>query len=135
MAEGINMGRKSPWTKEQYESMFNKVNAYCKMLTIRVTKEEGVKMGQETFAAYNMFQYIPLYLYIHYHYGKFEDLGMNMNDISTYIMMFVPNAKHFAQGMKEGMETCNTFYYDTVNEIAPVLIDMCKEIIYIEDNF
>ena len=109
MAEGINMGRKSPWTKEQYESMFNKVNAYCKMLTIRVTKEEGVKMGQETFAAYNMFQYLPLYLYIHYHYGKFEDLGMNMNDISTYIMMFVPNAKHFAQGMKDGMETDNVF--------------------------
>lgn len=129
------MGRKSPWTKEQYELMFNKVNFYCKMLTIRVSKEEGVEMGQETFAAYNMFQYIPLYLYIHYHYGKFENLGMNMNDISTYITMFVPNAKHFAQGMKEGMETDNVFYYDTKNEIAPILIDMCEEIIYIEDNY
>ena len=60
---------------------------------------------------------------------------MNNSDISTYIMMFVPNAKHFAQGMKEGMETDNVFYYDTKNEIAPVLIDMCKEIIYIEDNY
>ena len=55
MAEGINMGRRSPWTKEQYESMFNKVNSYCKMLTARVIKEEGLKMGEETFAAYNMF--------------------------------------------------------------------------------
>ena len=26
-------------------------------------------------------------------------------------------------------------YKDTKNDIAPVLIDMCKEIIYIEDNF
>lgn len=135
MAEGINMGRKSPWTKEQYESMYSKVNNYCKMLTARVTVEEGMKIGMETYEAYNMFKYIVVYLYIHYHYGKFEDLGMDNNDISTYIMMFVANVKHYAQGMKDGMETENVFYYDKKNEIAPMLIDMCKEIIYIEENF
>ena len=91
MAEGINMGRKSPWTKEQYVKTFNNVNSYCKSLTARVIREEGMEMGKETFAAYNMFQYIVVYLYIHYHYGRFEDLGMNNSDISTYIMMFVFN--------------------------------------------
>jgi hypothetical protein len=135
MAEGINMGRKSPWSKEQYESMYNKVNSYSKMLTARVTMEEGMKIGMETFEAYNMFKYIVVYLYIHYHYGEFEDLGMENNDVSTYIMMFVANVRHFVKGMKEGMETENVFYYDTKNEIAPVLIDMCKEILYIEENF
>lgn len=135
MAEGINMGRKSPWTKEQYETLFRKVNQYCEMLTIRVTKEEGIKSGEETYAAYHMFQYVVVYLYIHYHYGRFEDLGMDGNDISTYIMMFVPNAKQFAEGIKEGLETTNTFYYDTKNEIAPVLVAMCEEIIFIEENF
>lgn len=60
---------------------------------------------------------------------------MNGSDISTYIMMFVPNAKQFAEGIKEGLETTNTFYYDTKNEIAPVLVAMCEEIIFIEENF
>ena len=28
MAEGINMGSKSPWTKEEYVSVYNRVKNY-----------------------------------------------------------------------------------------------------------
>ena len=45
MAEGINMGRKSPWTKEEYLSMYNKVNNYAIRLSAQLLKEEGVKSG------------------------------------------------------------------------------------------
>lgn len=131
--EGVNMGRKCPWTKEEIIDMYNKVNGYCKMLTLRILATEGQGSAIETMAAYNMFKYPIVYLFIHYHYGVFEDLSMDQNDISSY-MMYVTTVKHFTQGMKDGMMEQNVFYYDKNNVIAPNLVKICDEVLLIEDN-
>lgn len=133
MAVGINMGRKCPWTKEEVVAMYNKVDTYAKMLTVRILREEGQKSAMETMAAYNMFKYPVVYLFIHYHYGVFEDLKMNNGDVSSYIML-LPMIKNVAQNMIEGMKDQNVFYYDRENAIAPTLIKMCEEVIFIEEN-
>ena len=88
----------------------------------------------ETMAAYNMFKYPAVYVFIHYHFGKFEDLGMDKNDISSY-MMYLSMVKHFTKGMMDGMIEQTVFDLDKNNEIAPALIAVCKEVIFIEDNF
>lgn len=134
MAEGINMGRRSPWTKEYLINLYNRVDSYCKLATMYALKNEGQQVAMETMAAYNMFKYPVVYIFIHYHFGKFEDLGMQSNDISSY-MMYVSMVKHFTQGMMEGMMEQTVFDFDKENEIAPALIDICREVIYIEDNF
>lgn len=134
MAEGINMGRRSPWTKEYLINLYNRVDSYCKLATMYALKNEGQQVAMETMAAYNMFKYPVVYIFIHYHFGKFEDLGMQGNDISSY-MMYVSMVKHFTQGMMEGMMEQTVFDFDKKNEIAPALIDICREVIYIEDNF
>lgn len=134
MAEGINMGRRSPWTKEYLINLYNRVDSYCKLATMYALKNEGQQVAMETMTAYNMFKYPVVYIFIHYHFGKFEDLGMQGNDISSY-MMYVSMVKHFTQGMMEGMMEQTVFDFDKKNEIAPALIDICREVIYIEDNF
>lgn len=134
MAEGINMGRKSPWTKDYLMNLYNRVDSYCKLATMYALKNEGQQVAMETMAAYNMFKYPVVYVFIHYHFGKFEDLGMQGNDISSY-MMYVSMVKHFTQGMMEGMMEQTVFDFDKKNEIAPALVDICREVIYIEDNF
>ncbi len=81
-----------------------------------------------------MFKNPIVYIFIHYHYGKFENLGMSQNEITAYLM-FLPMVKHFTKGMMEGMMEQTVFDFDTDNEIAPALIDICKEVLYIENNF
>ena len=134
MTEGINMGRKCPWTKEFLKSLYDKVDSYCKMATLYALKNEGQQAAMETMASYNMFKYPVVYIFIHYHFGKFEDLGMKNSDISSY-MMFLSMVKHFSQGMMEGMMEQTIFDWDKENVIAPNLINICREVIYIEDNF
>lgn len=134
MNVGINMGRKSPWTKEEIVEMYNLVNNYAKALTVRVLREEGQKSAMETLAAYNMFKFPVVYLFIHYHFGDFSDLNMNDGDTTSYIM-HLPLVKEFTKGLLEGMQEQNVFYYDTDNNIAPTLIKMCEEVLFIEENF
>lgn len=134
MAEGINMGRKSPWSKNHLKDLYDKVNSYCKVATLYALQTEGQQVAMETMCAYNMFKYPVVYIYIHYHFGQFEDLGMQGDDISSYLM-YVSMVKHFTQGMMDGMLEQTVFDFDKENEIAPALIAICKEVIFIEDNF
>lgn len=134
MEEGINLGRRCPWNKEYVVSLYNKVDAYCKVATLYALQTEGKDVAGETMAAYSMFKNPIVYIFIHYHYGKFENLGMSQNEITAYLM-FLPMVKHFTKGMMEGMMEQTVFDFDTDNEIAPALIDICKEVLYIENNF
>ena len=134
MAEGINMGRRSPWSKEYLKSLYTKLDSYCKIATLHAFKTEGQQVAMETMAAYNMFKYPVVYVYIHYHFGKFEDLGMQGNEISSY-MMYLSMVRHFTQGMMEGMLEQTVFDFDKKNEIAPALVEVCKEVIFIEENY
>ena len=72
MAEGINMGRKSPWTKEEYVSTYNKINDYANRLSAQLLREEGTNSATEAIAAYNLYKCPVIYLFVHYHYGMFE---------------------------------------------------------------
>ncbi len=134
MAEGINMGRRCPWSKDYLENLYHKVDSYCKIATLHTLKHEGHKAEMETMAAYNMFKYPVVYIYIHYHFGKFENLEMNGNDISSY-MMYLSMVKHFSQGMMDGMLEQTVFDFDKKNELAPAFIEICKEVIFIENNY
>lgn len=135
MAEGINMGRKSPWTKEEYISVFKKVSNYAVQLSAQLLKEEGTKSAVEAIAAYNVYKCPAIYLFVHYHYGMFEDLGMNNEETTTYLMMFLPNVKYFARELKKAFLTEQVFLNDSGKELSSQLADMCEEIIYIEENF
>ena len=135
MAEGINMGRKSPWTKEEYVSVYNSVNNYAKQLSTQVLIKEGAKSAAEATAAYNLYKCPVIYLFVHYHYGMFDDLGMDGNETSAYLMMFLPNVKYFARELKKAFATGQVFHNDPNNELASKLISMCEEVIYIEENF
>ena len=135
MAEGINMGRKSPWTKEEYVSAYNKVCNYSNQLAAQLLREEGAKSAAEAIAAYNVYKCPAIYLFVHYHYGMFEDLHMTSEETSTYLMMFLPNVNYFARELKKAFSTGHVFINDPGNELASKLIDMCEEIIYIEENF
>lgn len=134
MVSGINMGRRCPWSKEYIVNLYNKLDTYCKAATINALKNEGAKVASETMAAYSMFKYPVVYIYIHYHYGSFENLGLPQNEISAY-MMYLTMVRHFPQGMMDGMLEQTVFNFDKKNEIAPALIEVCKEVIFIEDNF
>lgn len=49
MAEGINMGRKSPWTKEEYVKLYNTVVNYARALSVQLLREEGAKSASEVY--------------------------------------------------------------------------------------
>lgn len=135
MQEGINMGRKSPWTKEEYISIYNKINEYVEKLSMQLLIKEGVDSAADA-GAYMIFYKMPIvYLFIHYHYGTFEDLKMKKSDVMAYLTLFLPNVKQFTKELKKGFDTENIFPMDLNNEIAPILSKMCDEIIYIEENF
>lgn len=134
MAEGINMGRRSPWSKDYLKKLYNKVESYCKAAAVYALATEGQQVAIETMAAYNMFKYPVVYIFIHYHFGKFEDLGMQGGDISSYIM-YVSMVKQSTQIMMDGMLEQTVFDFDRDNEIAPALVEICREVIFIEDNF
>lgn len=135
MAEGINMGRMSPWTKEEYVSVYNRVSNYAKRLSAQLLIEEGAKSAAEAVAAYNIYKCPVIYLFVHYHYGMFNDLGMGGDEVSTYLMTFLPNVKYFTTELKKAFATGQVFLNDPNNELASKLMNMCEEIIYIEENF
>lgn len=88
----------------------------------------------ETMAAYNMFKFPVVYVFIHYHFGKFDSLGMSQGDVSSY-MMYLSTVKQFTKGMMDGMKQQIVFDFDKNNEIAPALIKICQEVLYIEENY
>lgn len=133
MAEGINMGRKSPWTKEEYISLYKRVDAYGARLAAQLMIEEGVDSAAEAKMSYSLYKCPIVYLFIHYHYGRPEDL-LNGTDFSLYLTMFLPNAKYFAGEMKKAFASGQVFVNDT-NSLGHTLAKMCDEIIYIEDNY
>ncbi|MBQ9585503.1 MAG: hypothetical protein IJR20_05840 [Muribaculaceae bacterium] len=135
MVEGINMGRKSPWTKEEYISAYNEISDYAKRLSAKLLISEGAKSAAEAISAYNIYKCPVVYLFIHYHYGKFEDLKMDNEETSAYLMMFLPNVKYFARELKKAFATGQVFTNSLDKGFDSLLIDMCEEIIYIEDNF
>lgn len=135
MVEGINMGRKSPWTKEEYVSVYNNVTNYAQKLSVQLLSEEGIKSAAEAIAAYNIYKCPAIYLYIHYHYGKFEDLGMSNEEVSVYLTMFLPNVMYFSKELKKAYSTGNIFLDISGEALSKTLIEMCEEIIYIEENF
>ena len=135
MAEGINMGRQSPWKKEEYVSVYNRVSNYAKGLSIQLLKEEGTNSAADAVAAYNIYKCPAIYLFVHYHYGKFDDLGLDDAEISAYLMIFLPNVKYFARELRNAYATGQIFLDDPNNELASKLMSMCDEIIYIEENY
>lgn len=135
MAEGINMGRRSPWSKEEYISAYNRVGNYAYKLFSQLWIEEGPQSAAEAIIAYNFYRCPVVYLFIHYHYGVFEDLEMNGDETMAYLMTFLPNVRRIAEELKMAFATGKVFLNDPNHELASILIDMCDEIIYIEDNF
>ena len=133
MTEGINMGRKSPWTKEEYISLYKQVDAYGARLAAQLMIEEGVDSAAEAKMSYSLYKCPIVYLFIHYHYGRPEDLLSN-TDISLYLTMFLPNVKYFASEMKKAYTSGLVFVNDT-NSMGVTLAKMCDEIIYIEEHF
>ncbi len=130
MTVGINLGRQCPWEKEELLTIYRKVENYAKALYI-LLKKQGDSDAEEAFASYNLFKLPVVYVFIHYHYGKFEDLGMNQGDISAYLGLFMLDTKNFVDNLLEGMRGQNVFFYDRKNEIAPMLIKVCEEVRYI----
>lgn len=134
MVEGFNMGRECPWTKEELNSLYNKLELYAKSLAVRLLMKEGQKSSMEAFGAYKMFKYPVIYVYLHYHYGTFEDLGMDNADITGYLSLYMTETEQFTKEMLNGLRTSNVFYYDTNNKISPQLESVCEEVLYILRN-
>lgn len=130
MKEGINMGHQCPWEKEDLFTFYHKVDSYAKALYV-ILNQQGDPDANEALVSYNLFKYPIVYVFIHYHYGNFEDLGMDKTDIGGYLGMFMLNPRSFVNNLLEGMREQNVFYYDRHNEIAPKLIDICEEVNYI----
>lgn len=133
MEEGINMGRKSPWTKDEYISLYKKVDAYGVKLAAQLLIEEGVDSAAEAKMSYSLYKCPIVYLFIHYHYGRPEDLLCG-TDVSLYLQMFLPRAKYFARELRTAYASGQVFVNDT-NSMGSILAKMCDEILYIEENF
>lgn len=124
------MGRQCPWEKEDLLTFYHRVDDYAKNLYV-ILNQQGDPDAKDALVSYNLFKYPIVYVFIHYHYGKFEDLGMDGNDIGGYLGIFMLSPRSFVDNLLEGLREQNVFYYDRHNEIAPKLIDICDEIIYI----
>ena len=129
------MGRKSPWTKEEYVSTYNIINDYANRLSAQLLRDEGTNSAAEAIAAYNLYKCPVIYLFVHYHYGMFNDLKMSSDETTAYLMMFLPNVKYFAKELKKAFFSGQVFLNDSGNRLSSILTDMCDEIIYIEENF
>ena len=126
------MGRKSPWTKDEYLSLYKKVDAYGARLAAQLMIEEGTDSAAEAKMSYSLYKCPIVYLFIHYHYGRPEDL-LSGADFSLYLMMFLPQVKYFAKEMRDAFASGKVFINDT-NMMNSTLAKMCDEIIYIEEN-
>lgn len=133
MQEGINMGRKSPWTKEEYISLYKKVDAYGAKLAAQLLIKEGIDSAAEAKMSYSLYKCPIVYLFIHYHYGRPEDL-LTDADIYLYLTMFLPRVKYFAKELRDAYASGQVFVNDT-NLMGYILAKMCDEILYIEENF
>lgn len=135
MAEGINMGRKSPWTKEEYLSVYKQISNYATRFSLQLLKEEGSDSAAEAIAAYNIYKCPVVYLFIHYHFGLFEDLDMNEDETTAYLLMFLPNVKYFASEMKNAFVSGQVFSMEESRDLDIIMANMCDEIVYIEENY
>jgi hypothetical protein len=135
MAEGINMGRKSPWTKDEYQSLFKQISNYAMRLSLQLLREEGSASASEAIAAYNIYKCPVVYLFVHYHFGMFDDLEMNEEETTAYLLMFLPNVKYFATELKKAFASGQVFPMNGSGDMDAIMADMCDEIIYIEENF
>lgn len=135
MAEGINMGRKSPWTKDEYKSIFKQISNYAMRLSLQLLREEGSASASEAIAAYNIYKCPVVYLFVHYHFGMFDDLEMNGEETTAYLLMFLPNVKYFATELKKAFASGQVFPMNGSGDMDAIMADMCDEIIYIEENF
>ena len=129
------MGRRSPWTKDEYVSLYKRITDYALQLSVQLLRTEGADSASEAIAAYNIYKCTVVYLFVHYHYGRFEDLDMDGNEITAYLMMFLPNVKYFATELKKAFMSGVVFPNDEEGDMDTILADMCDEIIYIEENF
>lgn len=134
MEIGINMGRRCPWSQEYLRQLYDRLNTYCKVLTVEALMSEDQKAAAETMASYSMFKMPVVYVFMHYHYGKFEDLGMDNKDISAY-MFYLSIVKDFTKGILEGLMEEEVFVRDKTKELSPALIEICKEVIFVEENY
>ena len=125
------MGRRCPWAKEELVSLYKNIVSYRDALAVKIAKDEGIKSSQEVFAAYNLFKFPVVYLFIHYHYGQFDALNMNESDISTYLTVYMTMAQEITKGILEGLQTSDVFYYDTKKDLSPALEAICEEVLYI----
>lgn len=133
MIEGINMGRKSPWTKEEYVLLYQKVDAYGAKLAAQLMIEEGVDSAAEAKMSYSIYKCPIVFLFIHYHYGRPEDL-LSGADLNLYLTMFLPNVQYFAKEMRVAYASGQVFLNDT-SLMGSTLTKMCDEILYIEEHF
>lgn len=127
------MGRKSPWAKEEYLSLYKKVDAYGTRLAAQLLIKEGTESAAEAKMSYSLYKCPIVYLYIHYHYGRPEDL-LSGADLSLYLMMFLPEVRYFAKEMRSAYASGQVFVNDT-SAMGNTLAKMCDEILYIEANF
>lgn len=66
--------------KEELLTIYRKVENYSKALYV-ILKKQGAPEAEVSLASYNLFKLPIVYVFIHYHYGRFEDLGMSQSDI------------------------------------------------------
>ena len=131
--EGINMGRQCPWSKEYIIDLYEKLKAYSKsaaLASFLVSKNEV----NDDVVAMIMCKQPIIYLFVHYHFGKFEDLKMNQKEISRYLE-YIVLVKEITKGIKEGLMETNLFKYDKTGELREGIIKVCDEVLYIENNF
>ena len=129
------MGRKSPWTKDEYKSIFKQISNYAMRLSLQLLREEGSASASEAIAAYNIYKCPVVYLFVHYHFGMFDDLEMNGEETTAYLLMFLPNVKYFATELKKAFASGQVFPMNGSGDMDAIMADMCDEIIYIEENF
>ena len=127
------MGRKSPWSKDEYQAIYNKVANYGVKLSVQLLKEEGPETASEALAAYTLYRCPVIYLLIHYHYSKLEDFSSA--EQQAYIMLYLTNVKYLTQEFRKAFASEKIFLNDYNGELASALEDMCNEILYIENNF
>ncbi|MEE1323367.1 MAG: hypothetical protein UHE91_06035 [Bacteroidales bacterium] len=134
--EGINMGRKSPWTKEEYISIFNKVDEYISKVSEYLIYKQGLNSSAEAVAHMALNKMPIVYLFIHYHYGTFKDLNIDEVYVEFYLNGFLTHVKDVVKLLKDCYDRGNLFPLNLKNnEIASILSKMCDEIMYIEENF
>lgn len=126
------MGRQCPWPKEYIIDLYEKLKAYSKsaaLASLLVSKNEV----NDDVVAMIMCKQPIIYLFVHYHFGKFEDLKMNQKEISRYLE-YIVLVKEITKGIKEGLMETNLFKYDKTGELREGIIKVCDEVLYIENN-